>query len=110
MEMSMGAEVAGEIPPMWGIPSDARGSKLVEKLNIISSVNGETFSWPLGTPFSDPNIAGGSRSHHAEEAGLTREEMVKLIRAIDFGGQFYSRQNTGFVPFGNDPLGAGADY
>ena len=26
-----------------------------------------------------------------------------LIRVIDLGGQFYARQNTGFVPFANDP-------
>ena len=29
---------------------------------------------------------------------LTRDERVKLIRAIDMGGQFYSRQNTTFQP------------
>ncbi len=31
--------------------------------------------------------------------GLTREELVKLIRAIDLGGQFYSRKNTAFEPY-----------
>ena len=49
-----------------------------------------------------PNVAmkGGTRSLHPEDVGvpLTREERVKLIRAIDLGGQFYSRQNTGFEP------------
>ncbi len=35
---------------------------------------------------------------------MTRDEVVKLIRAIDMGGQFYSRQNTAFVPFNNDPV------
>ena len=30
-----------------------------------------------------------------------------LIRAIDMGGQYYSRQNTAFVPYANDPVVAG---
>jgi len=30
---------------------------------------------------------------------LTREERVMLIRAIDMGGQYYARQNTGFQPY-----------
>ena len=46
---------------------------------------------------------------HPENAGgtLTREERTVLIRAIDMGGQFYSRQNTGFQAYGGDSL-AGA--
>jgi hypothetical protein len=43
------------------------------------------------------------------EHGMTRDEVVMLIRAIDMGGQFYSRQNTDFVPFNNDPI-AGTQY
>jgi hypothetical protein len=42
-------------------------------------------------------------------AGLTREEMQKLIRTIDMGGQYFARQNTGFKPFNNDPV-AGKQY
>jgi len=26
-----------------------------------------------------------------------------MIRTCDLGGQFYSRQNTNFVPYANDP-------
>ena len=54
----------------------------------------------LGEAFSDASIKGGTRSLHPENVGvtLTRDERVKLIRAIDMGGQYYSRQNTGFVP------------
>jgi hypothetical protein len=35
---------------------------------------------------------------------------VKLIRVIDMGGQYYSRQNTDFQPYANDPLGGGTQY
>ncbi len=108
MEMGMGAEVTGTIPPKWGVPSDARHSALIEKLNITSSLNPETYAWQLGTAFSAP-IAGGVRSDHAAEAGLTREEVRMLIRAFDMGGQFFARQNTGFTPFNNDPV-AGTQY
>jgi hypothetical protein len=34
---------------------------------------------------------------------------VKLIRAIDLGGQFYSRKNTGFQPM-NTELTQGEEY
>jgi hypothetical protein len=33
-----------------------------------------------------------------------------LIRAIDMGGRFYSRQNTAFEPYNNDPVAGGAQY
>jgi len=39
---------------------------------------------------------------------MTRDELVKLVRAIDMGGQFYSRQNTAFAPFTSDPVGGGS--
>lgn len=109
MEMGMGLEVMGEIPPKWGIPSDARGSALIEKLNITSFLDPSKHAWTLGEAFSDANIAGASRSLHPENVGgtLSREDRVKLIRAIDMGGQFYARQNTGFQPFDSDPTVTG---
>ncbi len=109
MEMGMGAEVTGNIPPKWGVPSDARHSALIEKLNITGSINTNLYAWPLGEPFSLGDIAGGKRSDHAAEAGLTREEVQMLIRTIDMGGQYFARQNTGFKPFNNDPV-AGKQY
>jgi hypothetical protein len=109
MEMGMGAEVTGTVPPKWGVPSDARHSALIEKLNITSSVDGKTFAWPLGEAFANGDIAGGTRSDHAALAGLTREETQMLIRAFDMGGQYFARQNTGFKPFNNDPV-AGKQY
>lgn len=101
MDMAMGAELSqGTPPPVWARPSDARNSALIEKLNITSSKDEARTAWPLGVPFTDPAIAGGARTLHPEDVGvtLTREERVRLIRAIDLGGQFYSRKNTGFEP------------
>ncbi len=105
MEMGMGSTVVGTVPPEWAVPSDARGSALIEKLNMTSSVDANKTAWALGQPFSDPNIKGATRTMHPEDVGvtLTREERVKLIRAIDLGGQYYSRHNTNFQAYGNDP-------
>ncbi len=109
MAMSMGAQVEGEVPPRWAVPSDARHSALIEKLNMTSSGDEARYAWPLGEAFSDARIAGGQRTDHAAEAGLTRDELVKLIRAIDLGGQFYSRKNTAFEPY-TVGGGDGRDY
>ena len=115
MEMGRdGAMVTGTVPPRWAIPSDARHSKVIEKLNVTSSSDATDYAWKLGTPIpADDNggtVAGGTHVDHAAVAGLTRDELVKLIRAIDMGGQFYSRQNTNFQPFTSDPVGAGTQY
>jgi hypothetical protein len=100
MEMDQGT-VTGTIPPKWGIPSDARNSALIEKINIESSKTPGKNAWELGTPFTDPGIKGSGHTMHPEDVGvtLTREERVMLIRAIDMGGQYYARQNTGFQPY-----------
>ncbi|MGE3675670.1 MAG: hypothetical protein AB7K71_38735, partial [Polyangiaceae bacterium] len=111
MEMGMGElTVMGTVPPAWGLPSDARNSALIEKLNITSSLDPSKYAWPLGEPFTK-DIRGGSRTLHPDDVGieLTREERMMLIRAIDMGGQFYARQNTGFEPFTNDPV-KGKEY
>jgi hypothetical protein len=110
MEMGMGGVgVEGEVPPMWGIPSDARASALIEKINITSVFDDGRAAWPLGEAFSDARIAGAARTLHPEDVGgtLTRAERVALIRAIDLGGQYYARQNTGFVPDQGDTLAVG---
>jgi len=114
MEMGQGTTVMGSVPPEWGIPSDARHSLLVEKLNITSAIDSSKYAWTLGEPFSDANntmagyvgVKGGTRTMHPENVGgsLTREERTALIRSIDMGGQFYSRQNTGFQPLPTDPV------
>jgi hypothetical protein len=117
MEMGQGTTVMGSVPPEWGIPSDARHSLLIEKLNITSAIDSNKNAWALGEPFSDANmtkdgyvpVKGGTRTMHPENVGgsLTREERRALIRAFDMGGQYYSRQNTGFQPATVDPV-AGA--
>jgi hypothetical protein len=101
MEMAMGAEITeGAPPPVWARPSDARNSALIEKLNITALGSDDSTAWPIGEAFSDTGIQGGTRSLHPENVGvtLTRAERVMLIRAIDLGGQFYSRKNSGFEP------------
>ena len=112
LAMVKGAQVTGTLPPKWGIPSDARGSAMIEKLNMTSSVDGAKTAWAVGQPFSDPGIKGGTRTMHPEDKGvtLTREERQMLIRAIDMGGQYYARQNTQFKPYTNDPVAGGTKY
>jgi mono/diheme cytochrome c family protein len=104
MEMGEGTEVTGTVPPKWAVPSDARHSLLIEKLNVTSSKDSTRYAWPLGQPFSDVDVRGGTRSDHAALAKLTRDEVVMLTRAIDMGGQFYARQNTKFAPATIDPV------
>lgn len=97
MEMGMGTTVTtGDVPPKWAIPTNARESALIKKLNVKA---------PDGT-FA---YAGAM---HPEDKGitLTDEERLALIQAIDVGGQYYTRQNTGFVPFDSDPVGPGRKY
>jgi hypothetical protein len=117
MEMGQdGTMVEGTIPPRWAIPSDARHSKLIEKLNITAEGDDTDYAWELGTPIeADENggtVAGGVHEDHikAYAPEMTRDEVVKLIRAIDLGGQFYARQNTAFQPFTSDPVGGGTQY
>jgi hypothetical protein len=113
LSMDMGkVTVVGKVPPKWAIPSDARNSLLIEKLNITSTLDGATYAWPLGDAFSVADVAGGSRTDHAKVAGLTRDEVVKLIRSIDLGGQYYARQNSEFMPFvtGDPVSGSGKQY
>lgn len=94
MEMGMGnTELTGDLPPKWAIPNNARESALIQKLNVRAP---------------DGSLAYGS-APHPEDVGveLTDEERRALIQSIDVGGQFYARQNTGFVPYASGPLGAG---
>ena len=108
MSMEMGKlTVTGKVPPKWAIPSDARNSKLIEKLNVTSISDASKYAWPLDAAFTDPDVAGGTRTDHAKVAGLSRDELVKLIRAIDMGGQYYARQNSDFQEFlTGDPVAA----
>lgn len=98
MEMDMGGDKpAGDVPPKWAILNDARQSALIKKLNLKAA---------------DGSFAYGTSVMHPEDKGvtLTDEERGYLVRSIDLGGQFYARQNTGFVPFSSDPIGPGQKY
>jgi hypothetical protein len=98
MEMGMGnTKLEGQQPPMWAIPENARESALIKKLNVKA---------PDGT------FAYGTNVMHPEDRGvtLTDDERLALIRSIDVGGQFYTRSNTGFQAFADDPVGPGRKY
>jgi hypothetical protein len=95
MDGMMNIKVIGTVPPEWMIPEDARDSVLISKMNV--KANDGTTAWPVSTnPF------------HPEDKGvtLTAEERQLLIRTADLGGQFWSRKNTGFVPYNDDPTQA----
>ena len=87
----------GSVPPMYGIPGNARGSMLTQKLNLRGA-DGST-AWPTSTNPLHPEDVGGS---------LTDDQRKTLaVYPMDLGGQYYSRQNTGFVPAfpdGGDPV------
>jgi hypothetical protein len=98
MSMGMGnAKTTGDVPPKWALINDARGSALIKKLNVKAQ---------------DGTFAYGVPAMHPEDkdVALTDEERQALIRSIDVGGQFYARQNTGFVPFAGDPVAPGQKY
>ena len=98
MELGMGnAKPTGDIPPKWAIVNNARESQLIKKLNVKAA---------------DGTFAYGVPAMHPEDKGitLTDEERSTLVRSIDVGGQFYSRQNTGFVSFTGDPVAPGLKY
>ncbi len=76
-------------PIEWVVPGNARASRFIAKLNINAvelrdGVLTETQEWAYSTPA------------HPEDKGttVTREERLTLIRAVDLGGQYYSRRNV----------------
>ena len=63
MEMGKGAKVMGTVPPKWGIPSDARHSSLIEKLNITSAFDGSYAGLGARSAvLSDTNVHGRARA------------------------------------------------
>jgi Hydrazine synthase alpha subunit middle domain len=94
MEMGMGkTTIAGDRAPLWAVPTNARGSKMVEKLNVKAS---------------DGTLAFAGKPQHPEDKGvnLTDSERAALIQSIDLGGQYFARKGSSFVPNASDPLGA----
>jgi hypothetical protein len=93
---AMMGEIRVEGAPMeWVIPGNARNSRLIEKININAVKVGED-----GALVETDEWAFKGKSH-PEDVGtaLSREERVTLIRAVDLGGQYYSRRNVGNSPF-----------
>jgi hypothetical protein len=89
LEMTMGVKITGTVPPKWGIPGSARASALTQKLNLHGTDG--TTAWPVSTnPF------------HPEDKAITLtddERKTIAVYPMDLGGQFYARQNTGFVAY-----------
>ncbi len=87
--------VTGAVPPNYGVPGSARASVLTQKLNLHAPDG--TTAWPVSTnPF------------HPEDVGVTLtddERKTLAVYPMDLGGQFWARQNTGFVPYtAGDPV------
>jgi hypothetical protein len=93
MEMGMGnTQVTGDRAPLWAIPTNGRGSKLIEKLNVKAA---------------DGSLAFPDRAMHPEDKGVnvTEQERQALIQSVDLGGQYYARKGSQFVPNSADPVG-----
>jgi hypothetical protein len=95
LQMTQGITiVSGTVPPMWGVPANARGSEMIKHMNVMAADN--TTAWPTSTSPMHPENVGVT---------VTPAEREALIRSIDLGGQYYARQNTGFVPYtSGDPV------
>ncbi len=120
MEMGMGAEVTGTVPPKWGVPSDARHSALIEKLNITSFAgrrrHRQTDLRLAARPgvqrrrnrrrYPHGSLQGGGRQRRS--AALPRGD-TDVDPSLRHGWPVLRRQNTGFKPFNNDPV-AGTQY
>ncbi len=84
----------------WGIVGSARASALTMKLNLHGLVKGQqdgSTAWPVASYPMHPEDQGVS---------LTDDERKTLaVYPMDLGGQYWARQNTGFVPFtSGDPV------
>ncbi len=93
--------VTGTVPPMYGVPGSARASKLTQKLNLRGADG--TTAWPLSTNPLHPEDQGGSLSD--------ADRKTLAVYPMDLGGQYYSRQNTNFMPAfpnGGDPVAPAA--
>jgi hypothetical protein len=93
MEMGMGnTQVTGDRAPLWAVPTNARGSKLVEKLNVKAP---------------DGSLAYPDRPLHPEDKSvtLTDQERQALLQTIDLGGQYFARKGSTFTPNAADPVG-----
>jgi hypothetical protein len=87
--------ITGTLPPKYGIPGSARASALTQKLNLVAADG--TTAWPLSTQPLHPEDKGTSLKPD--------ERMTIAVYPMDLGGQYWARQNTGFVAFtSGDPV------
>jgi hypothetical protein len=87
-------QVTGAVPPVWGVPESARESVLIEKLNPAAPDG--SLAWDMATHPPHPEDVGVAIS------APDKEELVQtLIKVMDLGGQYYSRQNIPAAVPGN---------
>jgi hypothetical protein len=86
-------QVTGTVPPPWGVPESSRESVLIEKLNPQAPDG--TFAWDVATHPAHPEDVGVAIS------AADKQKLVQsLIKVMDLGGQYYSRQNVPATPPG----------
>jgi hypothetical protein len=85
--------ITGTVPPKWGFPGSARASMLTQKINLRAA---------------DGTLAWAGKALHPEDKNVTLrddERRTIAVYPMDLGGQYWARQNTGFVPYTNgDPV------
>ncbi len=82
----MGDSVAtGDMPPEWIVPGDARGSRMVQVMNITAEDDAAAWAWTDRAHVDTMASAGIT---------MTREDRLTLVRMADLGGQYYSRWNV----------------
>jgi hypothetical protein len=86
--MPAGGMITGTVPPKWGVPESARESVLIEKLNVKAADG--TYAWDATTHKPHPEDVGGP--------AISDADRLMMIKVMDLGGQYYSRQNGGYVP------------
>ncbi len=91
--MTGGFTVTGVVPPKWGVPESARESVLIEKLNVKAADG--SYAWDPATHKSHPEDVGVTT--------VTDADRQMLIKVMDLGGQYYSRQNSTYMPNTTDP-------
>jgi len=91
--MTGGFTVTGTVPPKWGVPESARESVLIEKLNVKAADG--TYAWDATTHKPHPEDVGGP--------AISDADRQMLIKVMDLGGQYYSRQNSQYMPNTTDP-------
>lgn len=74
----------GDVPPEWVIPGDARGSRLIEVMNMSAEGDAGDLAW-VDRPMHPENLG---------EPAVSRADRLTLIRSVDLGGQYYSRWNV----------------